>query len=325
MGGPIPTRVADPTLAEQEPAANTQTHVRAQIVPSNTGNPATVPEPVLTPVPMPVRPVVPIPIRPFVPQPFQEPAIPAELPAPTHRMAAPLPIIEPVRLPMLQPDQIARPGLFLGEDAGTRREPSPIRRVRHGRPPAIGRLLSAADKVFPRKVVVALEQRMLDYIPLDYLTDEACRRAARDTSALDSSLIVTNGRLRPTSTFDASKEEKLSFDDWSAAADNFVEALRIHLRTEGYDRSGGPVANEIADSFAKHFRHLKHMPNARLRFSVVLDYDRRLRSLFVRQSHEFRMDTFQADIWQECLTFEHDARLAEMASFLSRSQTSSTQ
>lgn len=40
--------------------------------------------------------------------------------------------------------------------------------------PAVSWLLSSADKVYPHKVVQALEQGMLEYIPLDLLTDEVC-------------------------------------------------------------------------------------------------------------------------------------------------------
>lgn len=47
-------------------------------------------------------------------------------------------------------------------------------RMLHNLPPKIGRLLLSFDKVFPHKVVHALEQGMLEYIPLDLLTDKAC-------------------------------------------------------------------------------------------------------------------------------------------------------
>ncbi|KAG6878837.1 hypothetical protein C0992_007278 [Termitomyces sp. T32_za158] len=48
----------------------------------------------------------------------------------------------------------------------------PARQVRsfHSFPPEVGRLLSAADKVFPQKVIRCLELGMLEYIPLNLLT-----------------------------------------------------------------------------------------------------------------------------------------------------------
>ncbi|KAG6872070.1 hypothetical protein C0992_009907 [Termitomyces sp. T32_za158] len=105
--------------------------------------------------------------------------------------------------------------------------------------------------------------------------------------------------------------------------------MRVHLRAGDELRSGGHVANVIADSFARHFKFLKNMNNARALFPVVLHYDRRLRGLFIRESHTFRMDTFQSDIWHECLSDLHTSRvdtlnskLADLESFLTRARSS---
>lgn len=99
--------------------------------------------------------------------------------------------------------------------------------------------------------------------------------------------------------------------------------MRKHLRAGDEAHSGGHVTNVIADSFARHFKYLKNMNNARVLFPVIQHYDRRLRGLFIRKSHTFRMDTFQTDIWHKCLSDLHSSwvetlnvRLAEMESFL---------
>lgn len=91
------------------------------------------------------------------------------------------------------------------------------------------------------------------------------------------------------------------------------------------------MANAIADSFAAHFRRLKAQLNARMEFNLILDYDQRLRVLFLWESHSFRMDTFQIDIWQECVATHHasrvqaiNTRLAEMELFLTRMKAPST-
>ncbi|KAG6886621.1 hypothetical protein C0992_003150 [Termitomyces sp. T32_za158] len=203
-------------------------------------------------------------------------------------------------------------------------------RVFHGLPPEVGRLLSAADKVFPHKVIRALEGGMLEYIPLNLLTDEACRAAAHEPPPAESAFVIANGKLRlPVTSFDTSKEDKLSFDEWGAATDNLVDAMHKHLRAGEDAGSGGHVANVIADSFARHFKYLKNMNNARLLFPVILHYDRRLRGIFIRESHTFRMDTFQNDIWHECLSDLHTSRvdtlnnrLVEMESFLAKARSS---
>lgn len=55
----------------------------------------------------------------------------------------------------------------------------------HGLPPDVGRMLSAADKVFPQKVIQVLESGMLEYIPLNLLTDDACHQAAHEPPLLN--------------------------------------------------------------------------------------------------------------------------------------------
>ncbi|KAG6878881.1 hypothetical protein C0992_006929 [Termitomyces sp. T32_za158] len=76
------------------------------------------------------------------------------------------------------------------EEAGAR----PFRML-HGLPPDIGHLLSAGDKIFPQKVVRILEMGMFEYIPLNVLTDDACRLAAHKPPPLDTEFILANGKL----------------------------------------------------------------------------------------------------------------------------------
>lgn len=226
--------------------------------------------------------------------------------------------------PRFNEDPIRALGIFLGAEADS--EATRPNRTMHGRPPTIGRQLSSADKVFPHKVKRVLEAGMLEYIPLDLLTDDACRRAAREPPAPESAFVISNGKLRlPNASFNVLKESKLSFDEWVGAGANLVAAMRKHLRAEGDQGVGGPFALEIADSFEGHFKYLKNLPDAKVQFEVVFDYNRRLRSLFVLDSHTFRMDDFHSHVWQECLNQQHaarvahlDTRLAQMESFLPR-------
>lgn len=224
--------------------------------------------------------------------------------------------------PRFTEEPVRAPGIFLGTEVDA--EATRPNRTMHGRPPTIGRQLSSADKVFPHKVKRVLEAGMLEYIPLDLLTDDACRRAAREPPGPESAFVISNGKLRlPNASFDVSKENKLSFDEWVSAGANLVAAMRKHLRAEGDQGAGGPIALEIVDSFEGHFKYLKNLPDAKIQFEVVFDYDRRLRSLFVLDSHTFRMDDFHSHVWQECLNQQHatrvahlDNRLAQMESFL---------
>ncbi|KNZ76463.1 hypothetical protein J132_10438 [Termitomyces sp. J132] len=213
------------------------------------------------------------------------------------------------------------PEIFLGDQVertlGTSNAlPKPTQSL-HGLPPTLGRQLSAADKVFPHKVVRTLERGMLEYIPLDVLTDEACRNASREPPAPETSFVVSNGKWQlPGASFDVSKEGRLTFGEWCGAGENLVDAMRKNLRAEGEDRSGGPVAQAIAGTFASHFKRLRSLPNARVEFDVVLDYDRHLRSLFLSDSHTFSMADFHQDIWRKCESHQNTRRLKEMADIL---------
>ncbi|KAG6897693.1 hypothetical protein C0992_012162 [Termitomyces sp. T32_za158] len=154
------------------------------------------------------------------------------------------------------------PGIFLGEELDSSTVPGESFLPQRALCPASCQLL-AADKVFPQKVQCSLKNGMLKYIPLDLLTDEACRIAAHEPPAPELAFVIANGKLHlPNTTFDSSREGKLSFDDWSGASNNLVKAMQKHLRADSDGASGGPVAQEIANSFAGHFRHLKALPNS---------------------------------------------------------------
>ncbi|KAG6889355.1 hypothetical protein C0992_005583 [Termitomyces sp. T32_za158] len=131
-------------------------------------------------------------------------------------------------------------------------------------------------------------------ISLNLLTDEACHLAAHELPPPKSAFVISNGKLRLlVASFNISKEDKLSFDEWCGASDNLVEAMHKHLWAGDELQSGGHVANVIVDLFAHHFKYLKNMNNMRLLFLVVLHYDRHLRGLFLWKSYAFCMDTFQ--------------------------------
>ncbi|KAG5719677.1 hypothetical protein E4T56_gene2054 [Termitomyces sp. T112] len=172
----------------------------------------------------------------------------------------------------------------------------------HGLLPVVGHQLSAADKVFSWKVVHVLKKEMLEYIPLDQLTDEACHTAAHEPPVPESTFVMADGKLHLHNTsFNLSKEIKLTYKDWSAASDNLVDAMHKHLWAEGDNHSGGCIAQAIANSFAAHFKNLHNLPNARVEFDVVLDYDCHLHCMFLTNSHTFNMAHFHRDVWHKLL------------------------
>ncbi|KAG6887196.1 hypothetical protein C0992_000196 [Termitomyces sp. T32_za158] len=154
--------------------------------------------------------------------------------------------------------------------------------VFHELPLEVGRMLLAADKVFPHKVIHVLEGGMLEFIPLNLLTDKACCVATHKPPPPESDFVISNSKLRlPVASFDTSKEDKLSFDEWCGTSDNLVEAMHKHLHAGEELQSSGHIVNVIADPFARHFKYLKNMNNACLLFPVVLHYDCHLQGLFL--------------------------------------------
>lgn len=183
----------------------------------------------------------------------------------------------------------------------------------HRHPPTLSQQLSSADNVFLHKVQKALEAEMLEYIPLDLLTDEACRHMAREPPMPESAFVISNRKLRlPNASFNVSKESKLFFDEWISAGANLVAAICKNLHADGDCGAGGPIALEIADFFEGHFKYLKNLPDVKMQFDVVFDYNRRLHSLFVLDSHTFCIDDFHSHVWQECLNQQYAARVTHL-------------
>ncbi|KAG5351427.1 hypothetical protein C0989_006502 [Termitomyces sp. Mn162] len=184
----------------------------------------------------------------------------------------------------------------------------------HGLLPVVGHQLSAADKVFSWKVVHVLKKEMLEYIPLDQLTDEACHTAAHEPPVPESTFVMADGKLHlPNTSFNLSKEIKLTYKDWSAASDNLVDAMHKHLWAEGDNHSGGCIAQAIANSFAAHFKNLHNLPNARVEFDVVLDYDCHLHCMFLTNSHTFNMAHFHRDVWHKLSKYAKEIALGRVS------------
>ncbi|KAG6882492.1 hypothetical protein C0992_011526, partial [Termitomyces sp. T32_za158] len=112
---------------------------------------------------------------------FHPPSFPVPVPAPADTQAG---------LPRPR-----APGVLIQDVGGETSIDGSSRQARvfHGLPPEVGRLLSAADKVFPQKVIRVLENGFFEYIPLNLLTDEACRLAAHEPPPPDSSYLFAGG------------------------------------------------------------------------------------------------------------------------------------
>ncbi|KAF5384772.1 hypothetical protein D9615_001263 [Tricholomella constricta] len=136
------------------------------------------------------------------------------------------------------------------------------------------------DVITPDRVIRILRGKWRDYIPMDALTDEACRDAAFAPSrASDASVSVSaDGELQlKTTLISTVNEYKITPAQWRQASLNFVSALRIHLRAPGEAHPGGPLALQIAGYFEAHFTRIAQRPDFEHNFSTYLQYDIYLR------------------------------------------------
>ncbi|KIL71302.1 hypothetical protein M378DRAFT_174648 [Amanita muscaria Koide BX008] len=162
--------------------------------------------------------------------------------------------------------------------------------------------------IVPRKVISALEQGMLQYIPLHILTVRACREAAR-TAEMDKqwkhSLQLEGGTisLKPAS-FDASGERKLRPLEWVDAVGRYVSLLRKHLWAGGDDAPGGQNAQILADQWESHFRLIQAQSHFEERFAVYLEYDIRIRQLWVLNPNTIRPGMWHAALYDSIVQDE---------------------
>ncbi|KAF8056654.1 hypothetical protein FPV67DRAFT_1456765 [Lyophyllum atratum] len=107
--------------------------------------------------------------------------------------------------------------------------------------------LDPNEVVVLERVIRILRDGWNDYIPLDVLTNDACRSATFAPSRHDDAAIALNqsGRLQVRASYiDASKEAEMTCFERMQAAHYFVEALPTHLLAGGNPSPGdyGAVA-----------------------------------------------------------------------------------
>lgn len=155
------------------------------------------------------------------------------------------------------------PGIFIGNNMD--RDAACPNCIRHGCPPTVGYQLSLADKVFPHKVRWVLEAGMLEYIPLNLLTDDACCHAAQEPPGPESTFVILNRKLwLLNASFNTSRESKLLFNKWVSAGANLMATMHKHMHAEDEHGAGRPIATKIADSFKGYFNYFKNLPDMKV-------------------------------------------------------------
>ncbi|KIL57667.1 hypothetical protein M378DRAFT_16085 [Amanita muscaria Koide BX008] len=159
--------------------------------------------------------------------------------------------------------------------------------------------------IVPMRVVHALEQGMLQYIPLHILTAKACREAARSSKVdkqVKHSLQLEEGSITvKPAMFDNTGESKLTALEWLDAAGRYVTLLRQHLWAGGDDAPGGLNAGQIADQWDVHFSRIRAQARFADRFTVYLEYDIRMCGTQPYSNPSLRMSSLRPPLRLLCL------------------------
>lgn len=114
-----------------------------------------------------------------------------------------------------------------------------------------------------------------DHIPLDAVTNKACRVAsAAVTRSSESAFTMGAGGnlVVRSATLDCSKEDKITMLEYAQASRNFVFAIGRYLHAAGDDYPGGPNAKTIAKVFRVHFFNISSRPDFEELYPVYLEY-----------------------------------------------------
>ncbi|KAF5384067.1 hypothetical protein D9615_003233 [Tricholomella constricta] len=186
--------------------------------------------------------------------------------------------------------------------------------------------------VIPEKVIRTLRNGWWDYIPLDALSNAACRKAAfAPVRQNDGSITVSaNGFNFRSSGFNCENELQMTREEWCQAARNFLLALQNHL--VAYNEWDEDEADDIIDGFSAHFHDIQARSDFEANFMVYLMYDIQIRRqwLIVRGSDdpdEFDLMEFQEAVFMK-LDRQHStdllASLAATTASLAKPAASNT-
>lgn len=144
----------------------------------------------------------------------------------------------------------------------------------------------------PTAVIRMLEKGFPSHIPLDSLTDHACRSAMRAPPAEAELHAIVDGKLKSTALgFDGSRELLLSKEAWREAWRRYIRMIATHCSL--------PNKQALADAWKAHFERIEDHPQFSLNFKELLDYDIRCRLTHLQQA--FDPSQWQTEIWREVI------------------------
>ena len=178
----------------------------------------------------------------------------------------------------------------------------------------------------PMKIIHAFEQGMPQYIPLSILTACACREAvctdSLDRTSRQSLQLDYTGITVKATTFDTSKEGKLTPLEWLDALGHFVHLTWKHLHAGDDTDPGGPTARGLADLWAIHFHRIQIQSDFEGHFAIYLEYDMWVRQQFVANPNAFPPDVWHPELYHALLDNALCARSTDVGKLTTSSSTS---
>ena len=167
--------------------------------------------------------------------------------------------------------------------------------------------------VDPPAVIRVLEQGWHKHIPLHMLSHSRCRVSSHKSSTPLNALTVTEGgqiHIRETS-LDASGESSITVPEFFEAWPGLCNLIESHLLS--------PDKRAIADAFRSHFTTITRCSDFSSRFPLYVQYDIRIRELYVQQSSHFSPALFHQEVWHQIVDSARSAEFQALRASLSNS------
>ncbi|KAJ7223435.1 hypothetical protein GGX14DRAFT_387753 [Mycena pura] len=168
-------------------------------------------------------------------------------------------------------------------------------------PPTSFVQLDPQSTTFPRTLVNIMEAGCRRYFPLTLLNYRACADPSKAAKAGDRivSLSAAGGIESRETDLDDARENEISPFDFFEGSILFPDLIRKHFR-ESPTVVGGPVAAAFADTFEKHYEHIRKRVDLKELFDVYVAYDVEIRKRWTARE-EFNPAFFQEGIFTRLL------------------------
>jgi hypothetical protein len=187
--------------------------------------------------------------------------------------------------------------------------------------------LDPNEIVVPARIIHILCAGWTDHIPLDTITNCACRLEASSTTCnTDNGLTMGSDGCIVTkaSPIDHSKEDRIEISDWYQASHNLVFAIANFLWAFDDPAPGRPNVRKISTIFNHHFFLLQGRTDFKTLFPVYQEYDITVRRKYLHSSSCFNLSVFQHNLYDSIAHIHDQPECTTLWELLSSSSSTST-